>query len=355
MKLIVQIPCHNEARTIARTISEIPRAIPGVDEVEVLIIDDGSSDDTVATALEAGADHVVQHVGNKGLAAAFRTGIDACLRERANIIVNTDGDNQYAGNCIPRLIQPILDGQADIVIGDRQVPDSPYFSWTKKRLHALGSFVVRRLSRTEVPDAVSGFRAFSRAAALNLNVVSPFSYTIETLIQAGSNQITLTSVPIETNAATRPSRLFKSIPHFVLHSLATIIRIYTMYHPLRMFGYIGMILAAAGVIPIVRFLVFYFSGDGAGHTQSLILGGVLVLMGFIALLFALLADLVNFNRRLIEVNLRKVRQLELELEARQTEASNARPQPLETLYPDLGVEEGKPHAAGSPPARSVER
>lgn len=349
MKLIVQIPCHNEAQTIARTISDIPRTIPGVDAVEILIIDDGSSDDTVAVALEAGADHVIQHIGNKGLAAAFRTGIDACLRKGANIIVNTDGDNQYAGNCIPRLIQPILDGQADFVIGDRQVSDSPHFSWAKKRLHALGCFVVRRLSRSDVPDAVSGFRAISRSAALYLNVVSPFSYTIETLIQAGSNQITLTSVPIEINAVTRPSRLFKSIPHFVLHSFATIVRIYTMYHPLRMFGYIGLILAVAGAIPIVRFLIFYFSDDGAGHTQSLILGGVLVMMGFVALLFALLADLVNFNRRLIEVSLQKIRQLEIELEGRQPEASHTRPQPLETLYPDLGVEERKPHSAGGSP------
>ncbi len=312
MKLIVQIPCHNEARTIARTISDIPRRIPGVDAVEVLIIDDGSTDDTSGAAREAGADHVIRHTQNKGLAETFRTGIDACLGAGADIIVNTDGDNQYAGHCIPILVQPILDGEADMVIGDRQVQHSPHYSWVKKRVHAVGTSVVRRLSRTDVSDPVSGFRAFSRGAAALLNVVSPFSYTIETLIQAGTHQIALTSVPIETNPATRPSRLFKSIPHFVLNSLATMLRIYTMYHPLRMFGYIGIVLGLGGLIPIVRFLYYFHSGAGAGHIQSLILGGVLVLMGFLALLFALLADLVNFNRRLIESTLHKVRRMELD-------------------------------------------
>ncbi len=328
MMLIVQIPCHNEARTIARTISDIPRRIPGVDAVEVLVIDDGSSDHTSAAAREAGADHVIRHTQNKGLAEAFRSGIDACLGAGADIIVNTDGDNQYAGHCIPMLVQPILDGAADMVVGDRQVQHSPHYSWIKKRLHAVGTSVIQRLSRTEVSDPVSGFRAFSREAATHLNVVSPFSYTIETLIQAGTHHIALTSVPIETNAATRPSRLFKSIPHFVLNSLATTLRIYTMYHPLRMFGYIGIVLGLGGLIPIGRFLYFFLSGDGAGHVQSLILGGVLVLMGFLALLFALVADLVNFNRRLIETTLHKVRTLELEGEAAEASRSEGSVEPL---------------------------
>ncbi len=329
MKLIVQIPCHNEARTIARTISDVPRQIPGVDAVEVLVIDDGSTDDTSGAAREAGADHVIRHTRNKGLAETFRTGIDACLGAGADIIVNTDGDNQYAGHCIPMLVQPILDGEADMVVGDRQVQHSPHYSWIKKRLHAVGTLVVRRLSRTDVSDPVSGFRAFSREAATHLNVVSPFSYTIETLIQAGTHHIALTSVPIETNAATRQSRLFKSIPHFVLSSLTTMLRIYTMYHPLRMFGYIGIVLGLGGLIPIVRFLYLYLFESGVGHIQSLILGGVLVLMGFLALLFALVADLVNFNRRLIETTLQKVRRMELKGAAAGEAGSESGVEPLQ--------------------------
>ena len=312
MKLIVQIPCFNEERTLEKVIADIPRAIPGIDSVEVLVIDDGSIDSTVDVAWRAGADHVIRHKANKGLAETFRTGIDTSLRLGADIIVNTDGDNQYAGSGIPALIRPILDGEAELVVGDRQVQRNPHYSPAKRRLHALGTAVVQRLSRTEVTDPVSGFRAFSRDAAMLLNVVSPFSYTIETLIQAGSHQIAVATVPIETNAATRSSRLFKSIPHFVVNSLATMLRIYAMYHPLRLFGYIGIVLGLAGAVPILRFLYFYLVGEGGGHVQSLILGGILVLMGFVALLFAIVADLVNFNRRLVETTLQKVRRLEVE-------------------------------------------
>ncbi len=318
MKLIVQIPCFNEEQTLRHTIADIPRVIPGVEVVEVLVIDDGSTDETVRVAREAGADHVVQHKTNKGLAQTFRTGIDSCLRLGADIIVNTDGDNQYAGSCIPMLIQPILDGEAEVVIGDRQVRDNPSFSWTKKRLQMLGSFVVRRLSRTNIPDTVSGFRAFSREVALNLNIVSPFSYTIEMLIQAGTHQMTLTSVPIKTNSVGRQSRLLRSIPHFILHSLATMVRVYTMYHPLKMFVFLGTVLAGLGAIPLVRFLYFYGMGDGSGHVQSLILGSVLLLMGFVAWMFGLVADLTNFNRQLLESTLKKVRILELEAETDQS-------------------------------------
>lgn len=318
MKLIVQIPCFNEEQTLRQTIADIPRVIPGVEVVEVLVIDDGSTDQTVRVAREAGADHVVRHKTNRGLAQTFRTGIDSCLRRGADIIVNTDGDNQYAGSCIPKLIQPILDGEADMVIGDRQIRDNPSFSGIKKRLQLLGSFVVRRLSRTDIPDTVSGFRAISREAALNLNIVSPFSYTIEMLIQAGTHQMAITSVPIETNPVGRRSRLFKSIPHFILHSVATMVRVYTMYHPLRTFVFLGAVLAGLGAIPLVRFLYFYWAGDGAGHVQSLILGGVLLLMGFVAWMFGLVADLTNFNRQLLESTLKKVRKMELEVEMGQT-------------------------------------
>lgn len=312
MKLIVQIPCFNEARTLPDTVADIPRTIAGVDQVEILIVDDGSTDDTVRVARELGVDHIVRHKTNKGLAQAFCSGIDACLRHGADIIVNTDGDNQYCGHCIPQLIQPILDGTADVVVGDRQTRQSPHFSTGKKALQALGSYVVRRLSRTDVPDAVSGFRAISREAAMHLNIVSPFSYTIEMLIQAGNHQMAMTSVPIETNPPTRHSRLARSIPRFIAHSLTTMMRIYTMYHPLRMFFYLGVGLSVIGALPIIRFLYFYFIGQGSGHIQSLVLGGVLLVMGFITFVFAMIADLINFNRRLIETTLRKVRTMELD-------------------------------------------
>ncbi len=312
MKLIVQIPCLNEESTLAQTIAEIPRRIDGIDSVEVLVIDDGSTDETTRVALNAGADHVVRHKNNKGLAQAFRSGIDAALECGADIIVNTDADNQYPGRFIPDLIRPILENKADIVVGDRQVQKNPHFSWSKRRLQALGAWVVGRLSGISIPDAVSGFRAISREAAMRLNVVSPFSYTIETLIQAGTHQMVVTAVPIETNPKTRRSRLFRSIPHFIMQSLMTMLRVYSMYHPLRMFGYIGILLGLVGLVPILRFVYFYFLDGGAGHIQSLVLGGVFLLMGFGTMLVALLADLINFNRRLIESTLHKIRVLEHE-------------------------------------------
>lgn len=311
MKLIVQIPCFNEAETLRQTLGEIPRRIPGVDEIEVLVIDDGSTDGTSERAREVGIDHVVRHKTNMGLARAFRTGIETCLELGADIIVNTDGDNQYAGADIPRLIAPILAGEADIVVGDRQTANVPHFSFGKKLLQALGSFVVRQLSHTDVPDTVSGFRAISREAALHLNIVSSFSYTIEMLIQAGRKQMAVTSVPVGTNAKTRRSRLFKSVPSFVRQSLVTMIRMYAMYRPLRVFFYIGMALSVVGSLPILRFVYLYMNGQGDGHIQSLVLGGVLVVLGFMALLIGLVADLIGFNRQLVEITLEKVRRLEL--------------------------------------------
>ncbi|MEJ2122310.1 MAG: glycosyltransferase family 2 protein [Alphaproteobacteria bacterium] len=311
MKLIVQIPCHNEKETLQATLADIPRSIAGIDQVEVLVIDDGSTDQTAQVARALGADHVVRHIGNKGLARAFASGIDACLRHGADIIVNTDGDNQYCGTDIARLVEPILEGRADIVVGDRRSKTNPHFSIVKKGLQLLGSAVVRRVSGIAVPDAVSGFRAISREAALQLNIVSPFSYTIEMLIQAGAKQLCVTSVPVGTNAKTRESRLFRSVPHFIRRSVATIVRMYAMYRPLRVFFLIGGGLLFVGALPIVRFLYFYLLGDGGGHVQSLILGGVLVIIGFITLLFGLLADLIGFNRRLIELALERVRKLEL--------------------------------------------
>lgn len=311
MKLIVQIPCYNEEHTLPQTVADIPRDIPGVDRVEILIIDDGSTDRTVQVAREIGVEHVVRNKRNLGLARTFRNGLDACLHLGADIIVNTDGDNQYAGADIPKLVAPILSGEADIVIGDRETDKIAHFSRTKKFLQWFGSGVVRKLAGIWVPDTVSGFRAFSREAAIRLNIVSSFSYTIETVIQAGKRQLTVTSVPIRTNAKTRDSRLFKSIPHFIQNSLGTMVRMYAMYQPLRVFFYIGTTLSVIGLLPIIRFLYFYLIGEGGGHIQSLILGGVLLMMGFLSYLVGLVADLIGFNRQLIEMTLERVRRLEL--------------------------------------------
>jgi glycosyltransferase involved in cell wall biosynthesis len=311
MKLIVQIPCFNEGKTLPATFNDIPKQIEGVDSVEIMIIDDGSSDNTIEVAKTLGVHHIVVNKKNKGLARTFRAGINECLKLGADIIVNTDGDNQYAGWDIPKLIQPILDGKADVVVGDRNTAKVAHFSPFKKFLQRLGSYVVKTLSGVQVPDAVSGFRAYSRDAALQLNIVSPFSYTIEALIQAGKKHMAVTSVPVETNEKTRESRLFSSIPKFIERQLTTIIRMYAMYQPLRVFFLIGLTLSILGAIPIIRFLYFYFTGDGEGHLQSLILGGVLTVLGFISFLIALLADLMNFNRQLIEQTLEKVRRMEL--------------------------------------------
>jgi glycosyltransferase involved in cell wall biosynthesis len=313
MKLIVQIPCYNEEETLPATFNDIPKQIDGVDEVEILIIDDGSTDKTVEVAKALGVHHIVINKNNRGLARTFRTGLNECLKLGADIIVNTDGDNQYAGWDIPKLIQPILDGKADVVVGDRNTAKVAHFSPFKKFLQRLGSYVVKTLSGVKVPDAVSGFRAYSRDAALQLNIVSPFSYTIEALIQAGKKHMAVTSVPVETNAKTRESRLFSSIPKFIERQLTTIVRMYAMYQPLKVFFFIGLTLSILGVIPILRFLYFYFTGDGEGHLQSLVLGGVFTILGFISFLIALLADLMNFNRQLIEQTLEKVRRIELEL------------------------------------------
>lgn len=312
MKLIVQIPCYNEEATLPATFNDIPKVIEGVDVVEIMIIDDGSSDKTIEVAKELGVNHIVINKNNRGLARTFRTGINECLHLGADIIVNTDGDNQYAGWDIPKLIQPILDGKADVVVGDRNTSKVEHFSKVKKLLQKVGSFVVKKLSGVSVPDAVSGFRAYSREAALQLNIVSPFSYTIEALIQAGKKHMAVSSVPVETNEKTRESRLFSSIPKFIERQLTTIIRMYAMYQPLRVFFFIGVTLSIIGIIPIIRFLYFYFTGDGSGHIQSLILGGTFTILGFISFLIALVADLINFNRHLIEQTLEKVRRIELE-------------------------------------------
>jgi glycosyltransferase involved in cell wall biosynthesis len=312
MKLVVQIPCYNEEETLAQTVRDIPKIIEGIDEVECLIVDDGSTDRTVEIAKEIGVNHIVKNMCNKGLARTFFAGLDASLRLGADIIVNTDGDNQYKGQDIPKLIEPILKGEADIVIGDRETDKIGHFSATKKVLQKVGSRLIGYLSETGVKDVVSGFRAFSREAAMQMNVVSPFSYTIETVIQAGKKHLAVTSVPIGTNPKARDSRLYKTLPKFLERSLTTLIRMYTMYQPLRVFFFIGCAFIIGGLIPSVRFVVLYFTEGGMGHIQSLILAAILFIIGFNVWMIALVADVVSFNRRLIEETLLKVRKIELD-------------------------------------------
>jgi len=311
LKLIIQIPCFNEEHTLPETINDLPTEIEGIDKIELLIVDDGSTDRTVEVAKELNVDHIIQNTNNLGLARSFRKGLDACLRLGADIIVNTDGDNQYAGWDIPKLVKPIIDGKAEIVIGDRQTHKIKHFSTFKKLLQKLGSMVVRQLSGTDIPDVVSGFRAISRDAALKLNIISPYSYTIEMVIQAGKKHMAIAHVPVAINPKTRDSRLFKSIPSFVGRQLSSMIRMYSMYEPLRVFFYIGLTLVIIGAIPIIRFLYFYFSDGGAGHLQSLVLGGVLLIIGFITFMIGLVADLISFNRQLTEITLEKIRKIEL--------------------------------------------
>lgn len=311
MKLIVQIPCYNEEHTLPATLADIPRSIPGIDQVEILIIDDGSRDRTVEVARELGVEHIVCNKRNLGLARTFRRGIEECLRAGADIVVNTDGDNQYCGADIPKLVAPILRGSADIVIGDRQTAKISHFSPFKKWLQWFGSGVVRKLAGIWVADTVSGFRAFSREAALRLNIVSTFSYTIETVIQAGNRSLAVESVPIRTNAKTRESRLFKSIPQFVRNSLGTMLRIYAMYQPLRIFLTLAFVLLLIGVVPLVRFLFLFVQGEGQGHIQSLVIGGMFMIMGFLSLMIGVVVDLISFNRQLIERTLEIVRRMEL--------------------------------------------
>ncbi len=311
MKLIVQIPCYNEEKTLPQTVADIPRHIPGIDEVEILVIDDGSTDRTVAVARQLGVDHIVRNRQNKGLATTFLVGLDACLRLGADIIVNTDGDNQYRGADIPKLVAPILAGEADFVIGDRQTDTIAHFSWSKKKLQKFGSLVVRLLSGADIPDAVSGFRALSREAALQMNIVSAYSYTIETIIQASRKRIALASVPVGTNPKTRESRLFKSIPKFIVSQLNTIVRMYTMYQPLKAFWSLGAVLIALALIPCIRYIYFYLQGQGSGHIQSLILSVILFVLGGQVLILGIVSDVTSFNRRLIEDALLRIKRMEM--------------------------------------------
>ncbi len=316
MKLVIQIPCFNEEQALPQTVRDLPKSIPGVDVIELLVIDDGSCDRTVEVARELGIHHVVCLRQHAGLAGAFRAGLDEALRVGADIVVNTDADNQYNARDLPALIAPILEGKAGIVVGDRGVTSLVHFSPTKRFLQRVGSWVVQLAAGLKVPDATSGFRAFSREAALRIAVLSDYSYTLETLIQAGAHHLGVVYVPVHTNPQTRESRLIRSIPQYLVTSAITIIRAYTMYQPLRVFAGIGAAFASVGVLLGLRFLYFYLiglpTGSPVGHVQSLILAAILVIIGVQVGLIGLVADLIGFNRKLIEQALYRVKCLELE-------------------------------------------
>ena len=316
MKLIVQIPAFNEEATIAQTLRDIPKKIDGITSIESLVIDDGSSDNTAEAARKAGATHVVQLKTHRGLSAAFLAGINAALRLGADIIVNTDADNQYAGADIPKLVAPIMRGSADVVIGDREVSKSPHMSAFKRLLQRIGSRTVGLASGIRVGDVTSGFRAFSRDAAMQINVFNPFTYTLETVIQAGNRNLGVQSVPVRTNAPTRPSRLYHGMGTYLRKSTATIFRIYTIYKPLKTFFAIGAVLMLAGSALGVRFLWHFANGERGGHIQSLILAAVFLIIGFQTLLIGLVADLISVNRRLSEEVLVRLKRMEAPVEER---------------------------------------
>ena len=300
MKLIIQMPCYNEADTLAIALTALPRQVAGFDSVEWLIIDDGSDDGTAEIAKANGVDHVIRHPKNQGLARGFMTGLEACLELGADVIINTDADNQYCADDIPNLVKPILEKHAEIVVGARPIEAIEHFSPLKKLLQKIGSWVVRVASKTSIPDAPSGFRAMSRVAAKRLMVFSEYTYTLETIIQAGQKNMAITSVPVEVNEDLRPSRLLKSIPSYIKRSIFTIVRIFVVYRPFQFFATIGAIIFSIGFLIGLRFLWFYFEGNGAGHVQSLILSALLLGMGFQTFLIAFVADLLSANRKLIE-------------------------------------------------------
>lgn len=319
MKLIIQIPCFNEADSLPVTLASLPRTVTGCDVVEWLVIDDGSADDTAEVARRLGVDYVARHPNNRGLAAAFMTGLEIAVARGANIIVNTDADNQYDARDIETLVKPIIDGQAEFVIGARPIESTRHFSWLKRRLQSLGSRVVRLASGTSVADAPSGFRALTRDVALRLNVFNSYTYTLETIIQAGRSNIRVLSVPVRTNPDLRPSRLVKSAGNYVGRSLATIVRIFATYRPMLFFWLLGSLFTLAGLASGIRFLVYVAKGEGSGHVQSVIFTALCITLGFLLCMLGFLADLMATNRRLLERIESRVRRMEVV----QTECANA--------------------------------
>ncbi|MCD6497923.1 MAG: glycosyltransferase family 2 protein [Deltaproteobacteria bacterium] len=310
MNVIIQIPCLNEAETLPDTLAQIPRSIDGVNSVEILVIDDGSTDETDRVAHEHGVEHVVRHKRRLGLARAYQTGIHTALMLGADIIVNTDGDGQYPGKDIPRLVAPIVKGRADMVIADRQVSGVAHFSPIKRRLQKLGSSVVRRMSQTAVPDATSGFRALSREAALRLDVASRYTYTLETIVRAGRMNLAIESIPIQPNPPTRPSRLFHSMMGYIWRSIATLVRLYILFQPMKFFATISALFMAGGAGIGLRFLYYYFAGEGSGKIQSLILAAILLIIGFNVFVIGILSANLAANRELMEDCLYRLKRIE---------------------------------------------
>ncbi|MCX6234659.1 MAG: glycosyltransferase family 2 protein [Bacteroidetes bacterium] len=319
MKLIIQIPCYNEAKTLAITLNALPKIVEGFDCTEILIIDDGSTDDTVKVAEEFGVDHIISFKKNQGLAKVFMAGTEACMKLGADVIVNTDADNQYNADDIPALTRPILDGKADMVIGVRPIQQIKHFSWIKKQMQRLGSWVVRKASATDIPDAPSGFRAFSRNAAMQINVFNDYTYTLETIIQAGRKNMAITWVPVSVNEDLRPSRLVKSIPAYIKISILTILRIFITYQPLKFFVFFGSITFTAGFILGLRWLIFFIIGTERTRLPSLILTAILILTGVFFFFLGFVADLIAVNRKILEENQYRLRKLELEAEVQKKE------------------------------------
>lgn len=313
MKLVIQIPCYNEEATLPLTLADLPKQLAGIDEIETVVIDDGSWDGTAETARKMGVTHIVQFNHHKGLARAYAAGIEKCLEVGADIIVNTDGDNQYCGSDIATLVAPIIENRADVVIGDRQTDKLPHFSWIKRKLEKFGSRVVGKMANLDIKDAVSGFRAYSRDAALRINILTEFSYTIENIFQLKNQKLKMTSVPIKTNGVLRKSRLFTSIPYFLAQQLATFVRVLATYRALKIFTFLGVLLIIPGLIGFLRFLYLYFvAGSGQGHIQSLIFSMVFLNVGFILFVVGIISDLISTNRKLLEKILYRMKKKDLE-------------------------------------------
>lgn len=313
MKLIIQIPCYNEEDSLPQTLKDLPKPMDGIDTMEVLVIDDGSTDRTSEVARQHGVHHIVRLTSRKGLAQVFHTGLDAALKAGADIIVNTDADGQYKGEDIPRLVKPILEGRADIVIGNRDIDNIEQFSFIKKRLQQLGSWVVRQLSGTNIVDCTTGFRAYNREAALRMNIVSDYSYTLESIIQAEHKNLAIANITITTNKVQRPSRLYKSVPEYIKRSLATILRVYSMFNPLKIFLTLGAFSTFLGFLLSCRFLFYYLLGNAGGKIQSLILAAIMIVIGFQLFVVAVVSDLISANRRLLEDCLLRIKKIELKI------------------------------------------